>query len=180
MCSIQRESLCANQNPSRRSPKLYRIYNFQIEFKKLCDVLAGKFWSPFDKHPTNKQTSDKRKIYIPFAARYLRFLKCSDCSQDKFDYCSCAKKWTHCLHTFKSSQRPFDNHILRPFTLKVNLTIHLLKSHYLTCHPWSQIHLATCYHREIQSTSSYHLKQTQNIRSQKNCSLNSLHTAYTM
>ena len=25
--------------------------------------------------------------------------------------------------------------------------------------------LTTCYHREIQSTSSYHLKQTQNIRS---------------
>ena len=110
----------------------------------------------------------------------LRFLKCSDCSQDKIDHRSCAQKWIHCLHTFKSSERPLDNHILRPFTLKVNLTIRLLKSHYSTCHPWSQIYLATGYHREIQSTSSYHLKETQNIRSQKNCSLNSLHTAYTM
>ena len=108
------------------------------------------------------------------------FLKCSDCSQDKIDHRSCAQKWIHCLHTFKSSERPLANHILRPFTLKVNLTIRLLKSHYSTCHPWSQIYLATGYHREIQSTSSYHLKETQNIRSQKNCSLNSLHTAYTM
>ena len=133
-------------------------------------LLLAKFW-PVTRvtwrktFPFIEKTSGKRRIYIPFAARYLRFVKCSDCSQDKFDHCSCAQKWTHCLHTFKSSQRPFDNHILRPFTLKVNLTIHLLKSHYLTCHPWSQIHLATCYHREIQSTSSYHLKQTQNTRS---------------
>ena len=144
-------------------------------------LLLAKFW-PVTRvtwrktFPFIKKTSGKCKIYIPFAARYLRFLKCSNCSQDKFDHCSCA--YTACI--LSNHQRPFDNHILRPFTVKVNLTIHLLKSHYLTCHPWSQIHLATCYHREIQSTSSYHLKQTQNIRSQKNCSLNSLHTAYTM
>ena len=41
MCLIQRESLCANQNL-----KLYRIYDFQIEFKKPVMFLQVNFDLP--------------------------------------------------------------------------------------------------------------------------------------
>ena len=117
-------------------------------------LLLAKFW-PVTRvtwrktFPFIKKTSGKRRIYIPFAARYLRFVKRSDCSQDKFDHCSCAQKWTHCLHTFKSSQRPFDNHIT-PFHFKGQLNNTPFKIALFDLSPL---------------ITNHHLKQAQNIRS---------------
>ena len=104
------------------------------------------------------QKFGKRKIYIVFAPHHLCFLKCSDCSQVKFDHCSCWKnKHTACM---LSNDRK--DHSITIANLKLFSTVDVWKSHYLTRDTWWQIKLATCYHSEIHWQLVVIIKQPHN------------------